>query len=191
LKRLVLAMAIGVALATSASAKVLLIGHGPPQAPADPRVFVTDAEIQHRIAQIEADVKAGRMYSGEPLVLKGPFRATLEWRNIAQDGINEHLDDAEIFVILKGSGELTIGGQLVDPHPARSFPWEGATTQSKSVTGATVYKVAKGDMLLIPPGTPHTVSKVNGELALWSMHMPMDAAHTKSSEKSDWPQWPK
>lgn len=191
-RRMIAAFAamLSMTVAGSGEAKTLLIGHGPPQVPADPRMIIKDAEIQKRIAQIEADVKAGKMYSGEPLVLQGPFRATLEWRNIAQNGINVHADDAELFVILKGSGEMTLGGHLVDPKPANSFPWEGATTSSRSAEGAQVYKVAKGDIILIPPGTPHTVTKVNGELALWSMHMPLDAAHTKSSEKSAWPVWP-
>ncbi len=48
----------------------LKVGGGPPQFPADPRIMITDSEIQARLTQIRADVAAGRMYSGEPFVLE-------------------------------------------------------------------------------------------------------------------------
>lgn len=151
----------------------LLVGNGPPQFPADPRMFISAKEIQERIAQADADVAAGKMYSGEPLVLQGPFRATMEWRNTAQKSINVHETDAEMFVVLEGSGTMLLGGKLVNPKRAHTFAWEGPTLTAEKVEGATPYKVSKGDMIMIPPNTPHTVSQVDGKLVLWSMHMPM------------------
>jgi len=151
----------------------LLVGNGPPQYPADPRMFISSQEIQQRIAQADAAVASGKMYSGEPLVLQGPYRATMEWRNTAQKSINVHQTDAEIFVILQGSGAMTLGGTLVDPRPAHTFAWEGPTLTSEKVKDAKVYKVTQGDIIMIPPNTPHTVSAVDGKLVLWSMHLPM------------------
>jgi mannose-6-phosphate isomerase-like protein (cupin superfamily) len=151
----------------------LKVGNGPPQFPADPRTFISAKEIQERIAQADADVKAGKMYSGEPLVMQGPFRATMEWRNVAQANVNVHETDAEMFVVIEGSGTMTLGGNLVDPHRAHSFAWEGPTLTAKSVEGGKDYKIGKGDMIMIPPNTAHYVSRVDGKLVLWSMHMPM------------------
>jgi mannose-6-phosphate isomerase-like protein (cupin superfamily) len=151
----------------------LKVGHGPPQFPADPRMFISAKEIQERIAQADADVKAGRMYGGEPLVMQGPFRATMEWRNVAQANVNVHETDAEMFVVIEGSGTMTLGGNLVDPHRAHSFAWEGPTLTAKSVEGGKDYKIGKGDMIMIPPNTAHYVSQVHGKLVLWSMHLPM------------------
>ncbi|HUO21721.1 MAG TPA: hypothetical protein VMU59_04330 [Caulobacteraceae bacterium] len=159
--------------ATPATAKTLLVGGGPPQLPADPRIFISGPDIQKRIAQAEADVAAGKMYTGEPLVMQGPYRATMEWRNTAQKGINQHETDAELFVVIKGSGAMLLGGHLVDPKPAHGFAWEGPTIASDKVEGAVTYPIAKGDVIMIPPHTPHAVSKVNRELVLWSMHLPM------------------
>ena len=171
------------AMSSSGAQKPLKVGGGPPQFPADPRMMITDSEIQARLTQIRADVAAGKMYSGKPLVLQGPFRATLEWRNAPQKSINEHEDDAELFVVIEGDGAITLGGHLVNPHVAHTFPWETNTLTAESVEGATVYKVHKGDVILIPPKTPHAISAVEGELALWSMHLPMDARHAVPSEK--------
>jgi mannose-6-phosphate isomerase-like protein (cupin superfamily) len=151
----------------------LKVGNGPPQFPAQPRTFISAQEIQERIAQADADVKAGKMYSGEPLVMQGPFRATMEWRNVAQASVNVHETDAEMFVVIEGSGTMTLGGNLVDPHRAHSFAWEGPTLTAKSVEGGKDYKIGKGDMIMIPPNTAHYVSQVDRKLVLWSMHMPM------------------
>jgi len=172
------------ALTGVAHADPLLVGHGPPQWPADPRMIIHDTEIQAKLAQIRADVAAGRMYSGEPMLLQGPFRATLEWRNVAQNGINQHQQDYEIFVVIAGSGAMRLGGTLVHAKTAHSFPWESATLTATSVEGATDYDVHPGDMILIPPGTPHTVSRVDGELALWSMHLPLDPRTTVPSDRA-------
>jgi mannose-6-phosphate isomerase-like protein (cupin superfamily) len=153
--------------------RTLLVGDGPPQFAAKPRLFISSKEIQDRIAEDNALVAAGKMTNGEPLVMQGPFRATMEWRNTAQRHVNLHKTDAEMFVVLEGSGTLLLGGILVNPKAAHSFPWEGPTLTAATVNGAKEYPVSKGDMILIPPNTPHTVSKVNGKLVLWSMHMPM------------------
>lgn len=157
----------------TAPAKPRLVGGGPPQRPAEPRVFISNDDIIRRIAEDDALVAAGKATDGEPLVMQGPFRATMEWRNTAQNNVNVHTTDAEMFVILEGSGTMLLGGTLVDPHEAHSFAWEGPTLTAATVKDAKEYPVKKGDMIMIPPNTAHTVSKVNGKLVLWSMHMPM------------------
>jgi mannose-6-phosphate isomerase-like protein (cupin superfamily) len=159
----------------------LQVGSGPPQFPADPRTYISWKEIEERIAQADADVKAGKMYSGAPLVMQGPFRATMEWRNIAQANVNVHETDAEMFVVLQGSGTMTLGGTLVNPHRAHSFAWEGPTLTAKSVENGVPYKIAKGDMIMIPPNTAHYVSQVDGKLVLWSMHMPLPVPATPAA----------
>ena len=162
-----------VAQQAPAPTKPRLVGGGPPQHPADPRVFMSAEDVQKRIAEDDALVAAGQNTNGEPLVMQGPFRSTMEWRNTAQNNVNLHQTDAEMFVILEGSGTMLLGGTLVDPKPAKGFAWEGPTLTAAKVEGAVAYKVKKGDMIMIPPNTPHTVSEVNGKLVLWSMHMPL------------------
>ena len=169
---------------SSGPPKPHLVGNGPPQKPADPRVFISAEQIRDMIARDDSNVAEGKPTIGDPLVMQGPFRATMEWRNTAQKSINVHTTDAEMFVIIEGSGTLLLGGKLVDPHQANSFPWEGPTLTALKVDGAREYAVSKGDMIMIPPNTPHTVSKVNGKLVLWSMHMPMPAS-TDNSQLSD------
>src|SRR5580698_7957939 len=67
-----------------------LVGDGPPQHPADPRMVATAKQIEDLIAQDDANVAAGKATIGDPLLLQGPYRATMEWRNTAQKSINVH-----------------------------------------------------------------------------------------------------
>ena len=158
------------------AAAPLQVGHGPQRGPAEPREFISANDIAKRIAEADAAVASGKMYSGEPLLLQGGYRVTMEWRNIAQNTINAHLDDAEMFVILEGSGAMEFGGTLVNPHAAGPSPYDGPTMTATSAQGSTIYKVAKGDMIMIPKNTPHRVSQVDGgKLVLWSMILPTPA----------------
>jgi mannose-6-phosphate isomerase-like protein (cupin superfamily) len=153
----------------------LQVGHGPPRHPAQPHMFISAQEIAARIIQADASVATGKMYSGEPLLLQDGHRVTMEWRNIPQNSVHAHTTDAEMFVILDGSGSLELGGTLVNPTLQPAGPYEGPTMSAATATGAVEYKVSKGDMVMIPENTAHRVSKVNGKLVLWSMIMPRPA----------------
>jgi quercetin dioxygenase-like cupin family protein len=41
------------------------------------------------------------------------------------------------------------------------------------ITGGSSRKVAKGDYIMVPPNTPHQYADVQGELAMVTLHMPM------------------
>lgn len=173
MKKLLLASVLaGLAGAAFSGGESLQVGGGPLRKPSRPHTFVPAAELAARIAANDAAVAAGRPVDGEPLLFQDGHRVTLEWRNVPQKGINVHLRDAEMFVVVEGRGVMTLGGTLVDPVPQPDNPYEHATLSAKAVTGAHDYPVAKGDMIMIPAGTPHTGSKVDGKLVLWSMILP-------------------
>jgi mannose-6-phosphate isomerase-like protein (cupin superfamily) len=143
--------------------------------PAAP-LIISAHHIAERIAQAEASVKAGKTHSGpQPvlLLLQDGFEVTLEWRNARQDTLNAHLATAEMFVILEGSGTMELGGTLVNPYSGPHNPSEGPTLTADTAEGSTLYKVAKGDTIMIPVNTPHRVSQVDGTLAEWSLHLPL------------------
>ena len=166
------------------------VGNGPAQHPSPPIMFRSSKEIEEMIARDEANVAAGKQTDGTPLVMQGPFRATMEWRNTSQKSVNVHETDAELFVVLKGHGTLVLGGTLVNPRRAHTFAWEGPTTTADQVEGATDYPVSQGDMIMIPPGTPHTVRGVDSEFVLWSMHLPLPAG-TPATDLTPMPVQPK
>lgn len=158
--------------ATAPSSVPLLVRNGPPWSPAEPRMEMSAAQMEQKLAQFEASARAGKSYDPGPVVMQGRYRAQLEWRNAPQLNTNIHETDAELFVVVEGSGEMKLGGTLVHPRRAGANRWEGPTLIGDGAIGPTVLRVTRGDVIMIPPGMPHTVSKVDGRLAIWTMHLP-------------------
>lgn len=167
-----------------------LVGNGPPRHPAAPRMFTSAKEIAERIAAADAAVAAGRMYSGEPLLLQNGYRVTMEWRNSPQPSVHAHITDAEMFVIIEGSGTLTLGGTLVNPRLSPAGPYEGPTLSADTVKDGVQYKVSKGDMIMIPENTAHRVSQVDGKLVLWSVILPHQTAASTPAATATAPSTP-
>jgi mannose-6-phosphate isomerase-like protein (cupin superfamily) len=63
---------------------------------------------------------------------------------------------AEIYYVLEGAGTLMTGGSLrkpLNPHPSAIGSW--TDLGSTGIDGGVSRRVAKGDMVIIPGGTPH------------------------------------
>jgi mannose-6-phosphate isomerase-like protein (cupin superfamily) len=139
----------------------------PAAAGAKLRTSISAAEIADRIRQAEAAAKSGTQHKSEPLLQSGPFRAHLEYHSEAASNFAVHENEAELFVVLDGSGTLTVGGTLVNPTR------QGNNLIAAIADGGVPHKVVKGDMMLVPENTPHAVTQVDGKLVLMSLHLPL------------------
>jgi len=166
--------AVGYTLAGEAARESgpLLVRNGPPWSPAEPRMVTTDAQMAGHLARFLASANAGKSYDPGPVVMQGRYRSQLEWRNAPQLNTNVHETDAELFVVVEGSGTMMLGGKLLNPRRAGANRWEGPTLIGTGAEGARPLKIAKGDIIMIPENTAHTVSEVNGTLAVWTLHLP-------------------
>jgi mannose-6-phosphate isomerase-like protein (cupin superfamily) len=86
-------------------------------------------------------------------------------------GSASHDKVTEVFQILEGSGTLVTGGTLVDPQRrdspasmARYMQLNGPGVSGTAVQGGVSRRIAKGDMVIIPAGTPHWWSEVREAL---------------------------
>jgi quercetin dioxygenase-like cupin family protein len=61
-----------------------------------------------------------------------------------------------------------IGGQLTEPKRQNAQNLQGT-----AITGGTSQKVAKGDFMLVPAGSPHGFSAVEGTITLMTLHLPV------------------
>ncbi|HEY2676329.1 MAG TPA: hypothetical protein VGI65_05120 [Steroidobacteraceae bacterium] len=141
----------------------------PAAATAEPRSFISAAEIAERIAKADAAAKAGAPLNAGPLLLEGSFKANMEYRNAPATSVNIHENDAELFVVIEGAGTMTLGGTLINPTR------NGTNLSAAKAQGGTPYKLAKGDMVLVPENTAHSVTQVDGKLVLMSLHLPHPA----------------
>lgn len=166
-----LCLALGLLSLTATAQQPPAAGASPPAAaaPVQPRAFISAAEIAERIAKADAAAKAGTPYNGGPLLATGAFRANMEYRNVPAATVSVHENDAELFVVLEGTGTMTLGGSLINPTR------NGANLSAAAATGGTPYKLVKGDMVMVPENTAHSVTQSDGKLVLMALHLPRPA----------------
>lgn len=68
-----------------------------------------------------------------------------------QAGVAEvHTKDADIIYVQDGSATFVTGGTVVDPKPS-----EANEIRGKAIAGGETRMITKGDVIIVPAGTPH------------------------------------
>jgi mannose-6-phosphate isomerase-like protein (cupin superfamily) len=130
-------------------------------------VFMSDKDIMALVDKAKADRKGEASVTAEPILLLAPYRAQLEYRP-GNAPAAVHTEDAELMVVLQGAGNIITGGKLVDGKQVNAYNMSGP-----SIAGGQDHNVVKGDMILIPPNTPHQVMPSGGApIVLMTMHVP-------------------
>jgi mannose-6-phosphate isomerase-like protein (cupin superfamily) len=79
----------------------------------------------------------------------------------AAEGPVSHTVVTEVYYILDGGGIMETGGTMTDPVPLLTDgkPTNpasiGASLRGTKISGGSTHHVARGDVVMIPPGTPH------------------------------------
>jgi mannose-6-phosphate isomerase-like protein (cupin superfamily) len=149
---------IATAMASGASAQ---------QAAPPPKTFMSSKEIMGLIDKAKADRKGEAPLVAEPILSLAPYRAQLEYRpGISPAAVHEK--DAELMVVLEGTGNIVTGGKLVDEKRTNANNLSGS-----SIADGNSQAVVKGDMLIVPANTPHQVIPTGGApVVLMTMHVP-------------------
>jgi mannose-6-phosphate isomerase-like protein (cupin superfamily) len=72
-----------------------------------------------------------------------------------------HPFSTETYYIVEGTGSLVTGGTL-DPPPAE--PADPDVIRSKAIKNGVTHRVAKGDVIVVPPGTPHWFNAIDATI---------------------------
>jgi mannose-6-phosphate isomerase-like protein (cupin superfamily) len=129
--------------------------------------FMSDKDIMGLVDKAKADRKGDAPVSAEPILRLAPYRAQLEYRPIG-GAAAVHEKDAELMVVLQGAGDIVTGGTLVDGKRVNAYNLSGP-----SIANGESHAVVKGDMIFIPPNTPHQVTPSGGAaIVLMTMHVP-------------------
>ena len=129
--------------------------------------FLSDKDIMGLIEKAKADRKGDAPTVAEPILLLAPYKAQLEYRP-GTGPAAVHEKDAELFVVLQGTGNIVSGGKLVDEKRVNS-----ANLSGPSIEGGHSQAVVKGDMLIVPNNTPHQVIPTGGApIVVMTMHVP-------------------
>ena len=102
-----------------------------------------------------------------PILSLTPYRAQLEYRPGTSPAA-VHEKDAELMVVLEGTGNIVTGGKMVDEKRVNS-----ANLSAPSIAGGNSQAVVKGDMLIVPANVPHQVIPTGGApIVLMTLHVP-------------------
>lgn len=132
----------------------------------DMKTYASSAEVKALIAKAATEIKPGQPIIVQPLIHLAPYMANLEYRKSPVPPA-VHITDAEFFYVIDGAGTLTTGGDLVDPTKPNANNMSG-----KAIAGGVRCRVQKGDFVIVPQGTPHWFSEIEGALIMMSLHVP-------------------
>ena len=139
-----------------------------------PSTFMNNKDIMGLVDKAKADRKGDAPLVAEPILSLAPYRAQLEYRpGISPAAVHEK--DAELMVVLEGTGDIVTGGKLVNEKRTNANNLSGS-----SISDGNTQAVVKGDMIIVPANTPHQVIPKGGApIVLMTMHVPFPP--------KDWP----
>ena len=95
---------------------------------------------------------------GAPLVENGSFKIHASRREAP--GMAEiHERDTDLVYVLEGAATFVTGGMVVDPKTTAKDEIRGA-----SIHGGSTRQLVRGDVVIVPNGTPHWFKDVKGPL---------------------------
>ena len=134
------------------------------------KVFSAGADSPALIAKAKAERKGDAPAVFEPILSLAPYELSLEYRPLTAPAAL-HEKDAEIMYVLEGAGSIVTGGKLVDEKRSNA-----ANLNGTSIANGKSQAVVKGDVLIIPEGTPHQVLPGGGApIVLMTLHVPRPA----------------
>jgi mannose-6-phosphate isomerase-like protein (cupin superfamily) len=126
-----------------------------PAQSASPAIYMSEADLMTTLK--DAAKSAPAMHTA-PVKNADHYRVNIVRRTTAQGAI-AHPDGTEVHHIVDGSGTLVTGGAIV-----RSTAAGGRGSAGATIDGGVSRHVAKGDVILIPAGTPHWYKDLDGTI---------------------------
>jgi len=121
--------------------------------------YMTAADLDAALK--EAAKKAPAMHTA-PVKNDDHYRINIVQRTTAQGAI-AHPDGTEVHHIIDGAGTLVTGGTIVRAAQGGEGSG-GASAGAATIEGGVSRHVAKGDVILIPAGTPHWYKDLDGTI---------------------------
>jgi mannose-6-phosphate isomerase-like protein (cupin superfamily) len=145
-----------------------------PAAPAANQVmnlFFDAADLPAAIAKLKAARTNNQPLVTQPRLLNmPPYRVQLEYRPGAAPAIIHDID-AEMMVVVEGTGTVVTGGKLVNETRTNA-----ANRAGPSIEGGETREIGPGDVILVPENVAHQVIPGSGqEIVIISIHMPRPA----------------
>ena len=118
-----------------------------PSTPIRPFIVKTKQSVADLEKSLQGENKVEDLIGGEGMQMRVAVQHD-ERKDAADAEVHDAADD--VFYVLEGSAQLTLGGKLENPREATPGEWK-----SKTIVGGQTFTIKKGDLIVVPRGTPH------------------------------------
>jgi mannose-6-phosphate isomerase-like protein (cupin superfamily) len=126
-----------------------------PSSPAKPFIVKTKQSLDELEKSLSVANKVEDLTGGPGTQL----RVAIQHDKLRENADAEvHDDSDDVYYVVEGSAQLTLGGTLDSPREATPGEWKG-----KKINGGTTFEISKGDLIIVPRGTPHQRISIKGK----------------------------
>lgn len=134
-------------------APVYVLSQAP--APAQPRTPVS------KPVYVDHDKVAAALAKGGPIVTASDVLVSGSHRD-KPGQVEVHDKEMDVIYVVDGTATFVSGGKIVGGKSSRPDQWLGT-----DITGGTTQKLVKGDVIVVPAGTPHWFKEVPGPISYY------------------------
>jgi mannose-6-phosphate isomerase-like protein (cupin superfamily) len=159
-KRVMLTVACVFALAIVSLAQTgaEVAGRQGPSEPSRPFVVMPAQSLQDLERRLRPEAKAEDLMGGPGAQLRV---AVQHERNKAAAAAEVHDASDDVYYVLEGTATLTLGGRLEAPRETEPGEW-----RAPGIIGGQIVEIRKGDLVVVPRGTPHSRSTVGTDFSM-------------------------
>ena len=158
IRRFLLAQACICAVAISSPAQTDGAARRAPTEPARPFVVMSAQSLADLERKLRPEAKAEDLTGGAGTQLRVAIQHE---RNKAATEAEVHDASDDVYYVLEGVATLTLGGKLEEPHEKEPGEWRAAR-----ISGGRTVDIRKGDLVVVPRGTPHMRSTAGKEFSM-------------------------
>ena len=129
-----------------------------PSKPARPFVVRNAQSLADLERKLQTENKAEDLIGGAGMQLRVAVQHEKDKTGAAAE-VHDASDD--VYYVLEGSATLTLGGKLDAPREAEPGEW-----RSPRIVGGQTFEIKKGDLVVVPRGTPHQRSDAGKDFSM-------------------------
>jgi len=129
-----------------------------PAKPIKPYVVTPAQSVTDIQKQLQSANKAQDIMGGPGLELRVAIQHE---KNSSSPTAEVHDASDDVYYVLEGSANLTLGGTLESPKEIEQGEWRGP-----KIIGGEKVEITKGDLVVVPRGTPHHRSTLNKDFTM-------------------------
>jgi mannose-6-phosphate isomerase-like protein (cupin superfamily) len=118
-----------------------------PSSPSRPFVVMPAQSLSDLERKLQTENKAEDLIGGEGMQTRVAVQHDKS-RPTAAAELHDASDD--VYYVLEGTATLTLGGRLDAPSEIEPGEW-----RSPRINGGQTFQITKGDLIVVPRGTPH------------------------------------